>query len=181
MRQYPIQSHQPCQYVDWTKLAASLIDLQCQPREPDHAGMTTCHNFKFAMIAGGVTEVNQTIFFSIDLLGHRSQPTNGGHQSNCNYVYTTANVCNAIHHFQYIHICVLQVLASVIMLLYTNINTGTISNAVWQLPVTALEKVLATGHNDTSHEWTEGAPTPYIQSLSATATHRSYCSCMWTE
>ena len=43
-------------------------------------------------------------------------------------------------------------------------STGTISNAVWQLSVTALEKVLTTGHNDTSHEWTEGAPTPYNHS-----------------
>ena len=38
------------------------------------------------------------------------------------------------------------------------------SNALWQLPVSALENVLTTGGDDTSHQWTAIVPTPYYHS-----------------
>ena len=129
---------------DWQQALPPMPTKRARP------GVITYHTF--VVVAGGVTEDKQTVLSSIDILDITTRQW---------WTPLNLHLPQPMYAMQFTisstHLCVTGARIS-----YNAATcTGTISNAVWQLPVTALKKVLATGDNDTSHEWTESAPTPY--------------------
>ena len=128
-------------------------DIPSMPTKWYRPGVTTYRTF--VVVAGGRGEDGQTLLSSIDILDITT------HQW-----WTPANLQlpQPMHAMQFTissaHLCV----ASALINYDAATDIGTISNAVWQLPVTALENVLTTGGDGTSHQWTAIAPTPYYHS-----------------
>ena len=128
-------------------------DLPPMPAKKARPGVTTYHTF--VVVAGGRAEDGQTLLSSIDILNITTRqwwtPTNlqlpqPMYRMQC--TVSSAHLCVASAHISH------------------DAATGasTSVNDVWQLPVTALEKVLIPGDDDTPHQWTKVAPTPYYNS-----------------
>ena len=129
-------------------------DLPPMPTKRSRPGVTTYHTF--VVVAGGVAEDKQTLLSSIDILNITTrqwwtlanlqlpQPMDG---MQC--AISSAHLCVASARISY------------------DAATDTVSNVkdVWQLPVTALEKMLIPEDDDTLHQWTKVAPTPYFNSV----------------
>ena len=128
-------------------------DLPPMPTKRYRPGVTTYHIF--VVVAGGRAEDNQTLLSSIDILNITTRqwwtPANlqlpqPMYDVQC--VIFTAHLCVASAHISY----------------DAATDRRRTLNEVWQLPVTALEKVLIPGDDDTPHQWTKVAPTPYYNS-----------------
>ena len=128
-------------------------DLPPMPTKRVRPGVTTYHTF--VVVAGGSAKDKQTLLSSIDVLNITTRqwwtPTNlqlprPMFRMQC--TISSAHLCVASAHISY------------------DVATGASTNVndVWQLPVTALEKVLIPGDDDTPHQWTEVASTPYFNS-----------------
>ena len=128
-------------------------DIPPMPTKRLRPGVTTYHTF--VVVAGGRGEDGQTILNSIDILNITT------HQW---WTPTNLQLPQPMYSMQITissaHLCV----ASALISYDAATDTGRVSNAVWQMPVTALENVLTTGGDGTSHQWTEIAPTPYYKS-----------------
>ena len=128
-------------------------DLPPMPTKRVQAGVTTYHTF--VVVAGGLAEDEQTLLSSIDILNITTRQW-----------WTPANLQLPQPMFDMqcaissAHLCVASARISY------DVATGasTTLRDVWQLPVTALEKVLTTRDDDTPHQWTEVALTPYFLS-----------------
>ena len=129
-------------------------DLPPMPTKRFRPGVTTYHTF--VLVAGGMAEDNQSLLSSIDILNITTRqwwtPANlqlpqPMYRMQC--TVSSAHLCVASGYISY------DVAA----------NTRTTDRHVWQLPVTALEKVLIPGDDETSHQWTKVAPTPYFNSV----------------
>ena len=127
-------------------------DLPPMPTKRLRPGVTTYHTF--VVVAGGRDEDKQTLS-SIDILDITTDEW-----------WTPANLQLPRPMFRMqcaissAHLCV----ASAGIGCAVATDTDTTVNYVWQLPVTALEKALITRDDDTPHQWTEVAPTPYCDS-----------------
>ena len=128
-------------------------DIPPMPTKRVRPGVTTYHTF--VVVAGGRAEDRQTLLSSIDILNITT------HQW---WTPTNLQLPQPMYAMQFTissaHLCV----ASARISYDAATNTGTASKAVWQLPVTALENVLTTGGDGTSHQWTKIAHTPYYDS-----------------
>ena len=128
-------------------------DLPLMPTKRLQLGVTTYHTF--VVVAGGLAEDEQTLLSSIDILNITTRQW-----------WTPANLQLPQPMFQMqctissAHLCV----ASATISHDVATETGTTVKDVWQLPVTALEKVLFPGDDVTPHQWTNVAPTPYFSS-----------------
>ena len=128
-------------------------DLPPMPTKRFGPGVTTYHTF--VVVAGGRAEDEQTLLSSIDILNITTRqwwtPANlklpqPMYALQC--AISSAHLCVASAHISY----------------DAATDRRTTVKDVWQLPVTALEKVLIPGDDDTPHQWTEVAPTPYYNS-----------------
>ena len=128
-------------------------DIPPMPTKRLQPGVTTYHTF--VVVAGGRAEKEQTILSSTDILNITT------HQW---WTPTNLQLPQPMYAMQFTissaHLCV----ASARIRYDAATGTGTASKAVWQMPVTALENVLTTGGDGTSHQWTKIAPTPYFDS-----------------
>ena len=128
-------------------------DIPPMPTKRFRPGVTTYHTF--VVVAGGRGEDRQTLLSSIDILNITT------HQW---WTPTNLQLPQPMYAMQFTissaHLCV----ASARISYDEATKTNTTTNDVWQLPVTALENVLTTGGDGTSHQWTEIAPTPYFDS-----------------
>ena len=128
-------------------------DLPLMPTKRLRPGVTTYHTF--VVVAGGLAEDEQTLLSSIDILNITTRQW-----------WTLANLQLPQPMFRMqctissAHLCV----ASACISYDVTTDTDTTVTDVWQLPVTALEKVLIPGDDDTPHQWTKVAPTPYYDS-----------------
>ena len=128
-------------------------DLPLMPTKRVRPGVTTYHTF--VLVAGGLAEDEQTLLSSIDILNITTRQW-----------WTPANLQLPQPMFQ------MQCTISSAHLSVASASishdaascTGTTVKDVWQLPVTALEKVLFPGDDVTPHQWTKVAPTPYYSS-----------------
>ena len=129
-------------------------DLPPMPTKRLRPGVTTYHTF--VVVAGGKAEDKQTLLSSIDVLNITTRqwwtPTNlqlprPMFRMQC--TVSSAHLCVASAHISHHDAAT---------------DTGTSVNDVWQLPVTALEKVLFPGDDVTPHQWTKVALTPYYDS-----------------
>ena len=128
-------------------------DLPPMPTKRYRPGVTTYHTF--VVVAGGRAEDNQTLLSSIDILNITTRqwwtPANlqlpqPMYDVQC--AIFTAHLCVASAHISY----------------DAATDRRRTLTEVWQLPVTALKKVLIPGDDDTPHQWTTVAPTPYYNS-----------------
>ena len=128
-------------------------DLPPMPTKRYRPGVTTYHTF--VVVAGGRAEDNQTLLSSIDILNITTRqcwtPANlqlphPWYDVQC--AIFTAHLCVASAHISY----------------DAATDRRKTLNEVWQLPVTELEKVLIRGDDVTPHQWTNVAPTPYLNS-----------------
>ena len=128
-------------------------DLPPMPTKRFRPGVTTYHTF--VVVAGGVAEDEQTPLSSIDILNITTRQW---------WTLTNLQLPQPMFAMQCAissaHLCV----ASAHISYDAATDASTTVNDVWQLPVTALEKVLITGDDDTPHQWTKVAPTPYYNS-----------------
>ena len=128
-------------------------DLPLMPTKRVRPGVTTYHTF--VVVAGGVAEDKQTLLSSIDILNITTRQW---------WTLTNFQLPRPMYSMQCTissaHLCV----ASADISLDAATGTGTTVKDVWQLPVTALEKVLFPGDDVTPHQWTKVAPTPYCYS-----------------
>ena len=126
-------------------------DLPPMPTKRSRPGVTTNHTF--VVVAGGVAEDKQTLLSSIDILNITTRqwwtPTNL--QLPRPMFAMQCTISSA-------HLCV----ASADIRCDAATGTGTTAKDVWQLSVTALENML--DDDDTPHQWTKVAPTPYYNS-----------------
>ena len=128
-------------------------DLPLMPTKRFRPGVTTYHTF--VVVAGGLAEDEQTLLSSIDILNITT------HQW---WTLTNLQLPQPMFAIQCTissaHLCVTNARISY------DVATGasTSVNGVWQLPVTALEKVLTPGDDVTPHQWTNVAPIPYFNS-----------------
>ena len=129
-------------------------DLPPMPTKRVQPGVTTYHTF--VVVAGGRAEDEQTLLSSIDILNITTRqwwtPANLQLPQpifDMQCAISSAHLCVASARIRY------------------DVATGTCTTVVdvWQLPVTALEKVLTTRVDDTPHQWTNVAPTPYFNSV----------------
>ena len=128
-------------------------DLPPMPTKRGRPGVTTYHTF--VLVTGGMAEDGQTLLSSIDILNITTRrwwtPANFQlpqpmYAMQCTISSAHLSVaCPGISHD-------------------VATDTSTSVNDVWQLPVTALEKLLISGDDDTPHPWTKVAPTPYYNS-----------------
>ena len=127
-------------------------DLPPMPTKKVRPGVTTYHTF--VVVAGGRAEDNQTLLSSIDVLNITTHQwwTPANLQLPQPMYRMQGNVSSA-------HLCV----ASANISYDAATGASTSVNDVWQLPVIALEKVLTPG-DDTPHQWTKVAHTPYFNS-----------------
>ena len=127
-------------------------DLPPMPTKRFRPGVTTYHTF--VVVAGGMAEDKQTLLSSIDILNITTRQW-----------WTPVNLQLPQPMFQMqctissAHWCVVS--ARISYDAATDASTSV--KDVWQLPVTALEKVLI-GDDETPRQWTEVAPTPYFNS-----------------
>ena len=135
-------------------------DLPPMPTKRLRPGVTTYHTF--VVVAGGLAEDEQTLLSSIDILNITTRqwwtPTNL--QLPRPMFRMQCTISSA-------HLCVASACISYATGTGTSAGatgTSTTVKDVWQLPVTALEKVLITRDDDTPHQWTKVAPTPYFNS-----------------
>ena len=128
-------------------------DLPLMPTKRFGPGVTTYHTF--VVVAGGMAENKQTLLSSIDILNITTRQwwTPANFQLPQPMFAMQCAISSA-------HLCV----ASAHISHDVATDTFTTVNDVWQLPVTALEKVLIPGDDVTPHQWTEVAPTPYCNS-----------------
>ena len=119
--------------------------------------MTTHHTI--VVVAGGRAEDEQTLLSSIDILNITTRQW-----------WTLANL--QLPRPMYDMLCIVssaQLIVASARISYdvainTDGHTYTSERNVWQLPVTALEKELIPEDDDTPHQWTKVAPTPYFNS-----------------
>ena len=127
-------------------------DIPAMPTKRVRPGVTIYGTY--VIVAGGRAEDNQTLLNSIDVLN----------TTTCQW-FTPANLQlpQPMYGMQITvsttHICV----ASDAIMYDATTKTGTLSNRVWQLPVSTLTKVL-TGEDCSPHDWEEIAPTPHYSS-----------------
>ena len=128
-------------------------DLPPMPTKRYRPGVTTYHTF--VVVAGGLAEDGQTLLRRIDILNITTRQW---------WTLTNLQLPRPMFAIQCTissaHLCV----ASARISYNVATGTGTTVNDVWQLPVTALEKMLFPGDDVTPHQWTEVAPTPYFKS-----------------
>ena len=128
-------------------------DIPPMPIKRFRPGVTTYRTF--VVVAGGRAEDKQTLLSSIDILNITT------HQW---WTPTNLQLPRPMYKIQFTissaHLCV----ASADSSYYAAIRASTSSKDMWQLPVTALENVLTTGDDSTSHQWTNVEPTPYYNS-----------------
>ena len=128
-------------------------DIPAMPTKRMQPGVTTYGTY--VIVAGGRAEDNQTLLNSIDVLDTAtcqwSTPANLKLPQPMYSVQITVSAT---------HICV----ASACITYDATTNTGTLSNGVWQLPVSTLTKVLM-GEDHSPHDWEEIAPTPHYSSV----------------
>ena len=124
-------------------------DIPAMPTKRMRPGVTTYSTY--VIVAGGRAEDNRTLLNSIDVLNTTtwrwSTPANLQLPQPMYSVQITVSAT---------HICV----ASACITYDATTNTGTLSNSVWQLPVSTLTKVLM-GEDHSPHDWEEIAPTPH--------------------
>ena len=128
-------------------------DLPPMPTKRFGPGVTTY--LTFVVVAGGRAEDEQTLLSSIDILNITTRQW-----------WTPANLKlpQPMYRMQCAISCAHLCVASVHISYDAATDRRTTVKDVWQLPVTALEKVLIPGDDDTPHQWTEVAPTPYYNS-----------------
>ena len=128
-------------------------DLPPMPTKRLRPGVTTYHTS--VVVAGGLAEDEQTLLSSIDILNITTRQW---------WTLTNLQLPQPMFDMQCTissaHLYVVS--ASISHDVAT--DTGATVKDVWQLPVTALEKVLFPGDDDTPHQWTNVAPTPYFNS-----------------
>ena len=128
-------------------------DIPPMPTKRLRPGVTTYRTF--VVVAGGIGEDEQTLLSSIDILNISTPQW---------WTPTNLQLPQPMHTLQFTissaHLC----FASACISYDRATNASTTTQAVWQLPVTALENVLTTGGDVTSHQWTAIAPTPYYHS-----------------
>ena len=125
-------------------------ELPPMPTKRLAPGVTTYQNL--VLVTGGRGEDGQTLLSSIAILNittlQWSTPDN---------FILPQPMCEMQHTISSSHLYV----ASAAITYDVTTNTGTTTNSVWQLPLTALENVLTTESYNISHHWTEIAPIPY--------------------
>ena len=128
-------------------------DLPPMPTKRIRPDVTTYHTF--VVVAGGLAEDKQTLLSSIGILNITTRQW-----------WTPANLQLPLPMFgmQCVVSSAHLYVASARIRYDTATGTHSTVNDVWQLPVTALEKMLIPGHDDSPHQWTEVAPTPYFDS-----------------
>ena len=126
-------------------------DLPPMPTKRFRPGVTTHHTF--VVVAGGLAEDQQTLLSSIDILNITTRQwwTRSNLQLPRPMFRMQCTISSA-------HVSV----ASASISHDVPTDTCTTVKDVWQLPVTALENVL--DNDDTPHQWTKIAPTPYYDS-----------------
>ena len=128
-------------------------DLPPMPTKRLRPGVTTYHTF--VLVAGGRAEDKQTLLSSIDILNITTRQW---------WTLTNLQLPQPMYGMQCTissaHLCVASARTSYDVAT----NTRKTDRHVWQLPVTALEDVLFPGDDDTPHQWTKVAPTPYYNS-----------------
>ena len=126
--------------------------LPLMPTKRLRPGVTTYHTF--VVVAGGRAEDEQTLLSSIDMLNITTRQW---------WTPTNLQLPRPMFRMQCAissaHLCV----ASARISYDAATDTVTTVNDVWQLPVTALEKVLILGDDVKPHHWTKVAPTPYFK------------------
>ena len=135
-------------------------DLPPMPTKRVRPGVTTYHTF--VVVAGGLAEDEQTLLSSIDILNITTRQwwTPANLQLPWPMVDMQCTISSA-------HLCV----ASAGISYDVATDTCTTVKDVWQLPVTALEKVLIPGDDETPHQWTNVAPTPYFSTILQDTAH----------
>ena len=127
-------------------------DIPAMPTKRLRPGVTTYGTY--VIVAGGIADDNQTLLNSIDVLNTAtllwSTP------ANLQLPWPMSNMQITV---SATHICV----ASACITYDATTNKGTLSNGVWQLPVSTLTKVLM-GEDHSPHDWEEIAPTPHYSS-----------------
>ena len=123
-------------------------DLPSMPTKRYRPGVTTYHTF--VVVAGGRAKDNRTLLSSIDILNITERQWSA--LANLQLPQPMYDVKCAIFTA---HLCV----ASAHISYDADTDSRTTLNEVWQLPVTALA-----GDDDTTHQWTTAAPTPYYNS-----------------
>ena len=118
------------------------------PTKRYRPGVTTYHTF--VVVAGGRAKDNRTLLSSIDILNITERQWSA--LANLQLPQPMYDVKCAIFTA---HLCV----ASAHISYDADTDSRTTLNEVWQLPVTALA-----GDDDTTHQWTTAAPTPYYNS-----------------
>ena len=128
-------------------------DLPPMPTKRIEHGATTYHTF--VVVAGGRAEDDETLLSSIDILNITTHQwwTPANFQLPWPMYGIQCTVSSA-------HLCV----ASACISHDVATGTSTTDRDLWQLPVTALEKVLIPGYDVAPHQWTKVAPTPYFNS-----------------
>ena len=128
-------------------------ELPPMPTKRSRPGVTTYRSF--VIVAGGRAEDNQTVLDNIDVLDTTKRQW-----------WCPAN----LHLPRPLYMIVLTIstahvyVASAFIRYDATTNRFATSKRVWQLPVTALEKVLS-NDDGTPYQWTETCPTPNYHSL----------------
>ena len=128
-------------------------DLPPMPTKRLRPGVTTYHTF--VVVAGGLAEDEQSLLSSIDILNITTRQW---------WTLTNLQLPQPMFRMQCAISCAHLCVASARISHDAATGAGTTVNDVWQLPVTALEKVLFPGDDVTPHQWTKVAPTPYYDS-----------------
>ena len=128
-------------------------DIPPMPTKRLRPGVTKYRTF--VVVAGGMGEDKQTLLRGIDILNITT------HQW---WTPTNLQLPQPMYAMQFTISSAQLCVASADISYDAATKTNTTTNAVWQLPVTALENVLTTGGDGTSHQWTKIAPTPYYNS-----------------
>ena len=138
-------------------------DIPPMPTKRERPGVTTYRSF--VVVAGGRGEDGQTLLSSIDILNISTHqwwtPANlqlPQPMYAMQFTISSAQLCVASARISYDAVTNTGRVSNAVW------RTGTTTQAVWQMPVTALENVLTTGGDGTSHQWKEIAPTPYYHS-----------------
>ena len=128
-------------------------DIPAMPTKRVRPGVTTYGTY--VIVAGGLAEDKRTQLNSIDVLDSTtllwSTPANLQLPQPMYSVQITVSAT---------HICV----ASACITYDATTTTGTLSNGVWQLPVSTLTKVLM-GEDHSPHDWEGIAPNPLFDSV----------------
>ncbi len=128
-------------------------DIPPMPTKRFRPGVTTYHTF--VVVAGGMTEDKQTLLSSIDILNITTRQW---------WTPTNLQLPRPMYGMQCVVSSAHLSVASAGISHDAATGTDTTVKYVWQLPVTALEEVLIPRDDDTPHQWTKVAPTPYFDS-----------------